>query len=241
MFQWTKKSSEFSESVIDILLQWMRRKLLAPLPSIVTKTLLYVGASVVAWPLIEHIVFSAILKTALGIDLGIQPPGADAYLAGVALMVAGAVYSYKVIATNAQRELRIVDAKTSVLSKIWELGDDAVQQATELVGFYVHQPKNVIEIASSAHGAAYDFMDALRKNRPFILSEELYREAKELAEKCSYECRVFNGHLSNIKSKSKSFSLPLALKEAEAAARELEVMREGFCRSLTKYLKTISG
>lgn len=241
MAKWTEKNSQRIDALFDIALQWIKRSLLSPLTSVVTKSLLYVGASIMAWPLIENIIISGILKNALGFDLGIKPPGVEAFVTGLVLMLSGALYSYKVYSKTADREMRIVDANTSVLSTIWVLCGEAVKQSTNLVSYYPTQPADIYKKLETAFNVTYEAIDLLKKHRPFILPESIYLEAMALAEKCEFECRMFDGYLRNLKSPSVSFTPHQALKEAEREYHATNNLYESLCKSIRNHINSIRG
>ncbi|WP_342651252.1 hypothetical protein [Pseudomonas sp. REB1044] len=70
MFKWMRNRSKPREILVETLIEFVRRSLLPSISSVVTKSLLYVGASLMAWPLIESIFLSGILKNSLELTWG---------------------------------------------------------------------------------------------------------------------------------------------------------------------------
>ena len=78
----------WDEYIDPIIKKWF----LSPFSNVVTRIFLYVGAGLVAAPLLEHLIIKVVLSKYLDINLPIEVPDIPAYVAGVTLMVAGATY-----------------------------------------------------------------------------------------------------------------------------------------------------
>lgn len=78
----------WDEYIDPIIKKWF----LSPFSNVVTKTFLYIGAGVVAAPLLAHLLIKVILLKYFDINLPIDVPDIPAYVTGVILMVVGAVY-----------------------------------------------------------------------------------------------------------------------------------------------------
>ena len=77
----------------ELIWPFLKMKLLSSFSNKVTKILLYTGGSIVTMPLIEHLVVKVILLKLFGVDLPIDVPDVPAYVAGVSLMLIGAVHN----------------------------------------------------------------------------------------------------------------------------------------------------
>ena len=83
----------WKEYIDPIIKKWI----LSPFSNFVTKTFLYIGAGVVAAPMLEHLLLKVILLEYLGIDLPIDVPDVPAYITGVVLMTLGALYNLAIV------------------------------------------------------------------------------------------------------------------------------------------------
>lgn len=79
----------WDEYIDPIIKKWF----LSPFSNFVTKVFLYVGAGLVATPLLEHLIVKVILLKYFDINLPIDVPDQLAYISGVILMVVGAIYN----------------------------------------------------------------------------------------------------------------------------------------------------
>ncbi|RLW64043.1 MAG: hypothetical protein B6D73_14305 [gamma proteobacterium symbiont of Stewartia floridana] len=66
---------------------------MSPFSNTVTKVFLYVGAGLLAAPLLEHLIIKVILLKYFEIEIPIDVPDTSAYVAGVILMINGALYN----------------------------------------------------------------------------------------------------------------------------------------------------
>ena len=71
----------------------VKRWIYAPFSNKVTKFLIFVGAGIVATPLIEHLILKVIFEYLFEVQVPIDVPDTEAYFAGVSLMLGGALYN----------------------------------------------------------------------------------------------------------------------------------------------------
>lgn len=81
--------SKFWREYVD---PYIKRWVLSPFSNFVTKAFLYTGIALVAAPVFEHLLIKVILKEVFDVELQIDVPDVPAYIAGVVLMVFGALY-----------------------------------------------------------------------------------------------------------------------------------------------------
>ncbi|MBU0912942.1 MAG: hypothetical protein KKF22_10425 [Gammaproteobacteria bacterium] len=81
------------KSGLEELKEIVKRWLLSPFSNKVTRILLYTGAAVVAAPVIEHLIIKTVLMKLFDINIPIDVPDIPAYIAGVALMIFGALHN----------------------------------------------------------------------------------------------------------------------------------------------------
>ncbi|WP_100186067.1 hypothetical protein [Marinomonas sp. BSi20584] len=82
------KKNIWDEYIDPIIKKWF----LSPFSNLVTKTFLFVGAGLVATPLLGHLIIKVILSKYFDINIPIDVPDIPAYIAGVILMVSGSAY-----------------------------------------------------------------------------------------------------------------------------------------------------
>lgn len=78
----------WDEYIDPIIKKWF----LSPFSNSVTKIFLYVGAGLVAAPILEHLIIKVLLLKYFDINLPIDVPDIPAYISGVVLMIVGALY-----------------------------------------------------------------------------------------------------------------------------------------------------
>jgi hypothetical protein len=79
----------WDEYIGPIIKKWF----LSPFSNFVTKSFLYVGAALLAAPILEHLIIKVLLLKYFDIDLPIDVPDVPTYISGVVLMIAGAIYN----------------------------------------------------------------------------------------------------------------------------------------------------
>ena len=94
---------DWSEHVHPFIQRW----LFAPFSNKVTKLLLYTGMTIIAAPLVEHLIFKVVLKKAFNFDLPIDVPDVPAYIAGVSLMVIGALHNLLYLHLENRKQKRL--------------------------------------------------------------------------------------------------------------------------------------
>lgn len=106
----------------ELLLVWLRIRIRSPVANWLSKGAFLVGALLVSTPLFEHLIFTAMLKHVIGIDLGISVPDTGAYVAGCTLMLAGLVHNLVFVRLTQQHVENVKATRTSTYKELWVLG-----------------------------------------------------------------------------------------------------------------------
>ena len=177
-----------------LLINWIDKKLRSPFSNAITRSVLAVGALIVATPLLEHLLFNAILKKLLGIDLGIEVPDLNAYIFGTLLIVVSLAHNLLFIKLTHAHELKVADAKLSVYKKLWSKIDSAADSTFRTTNLYCTEYSETDEsYALAAEEAVIECLDFLRKNRPFFFSDDLYKLSTNMCSDCMKELKAFRG------------------------------------------------
>ena len=160
----------------NIFLRWLSRKLRSPFSNFATKFVLFVGAGVVASPLIEHLIFSALMDKILGIKLGVEVPDTEAYIFGTLLIFISLSHNLIFVRINHKYQVELKDAETSVYKNLWSKLDSLHDDTARLINFYTtYYDEQEEKYTIQAEESLIDFADYLRKNRPFFFSETAKR------------------------------------------------------------------
>ena len=176
----------------DLLKAWLEKKLRSPFSNGITRSVLTIGALIVATPLVEHLLFNAILKQMFGIDLGIEVPDLNAYIFGSLLILAALGHNLLFIKLTHVHELKVADAKLSVYKELWSKIDSAADSTFKTTNLYCTKYSASDEQhALEAEEFVIDCLDFLRKNRPFFFSDTLYQLAIKMCSGCMEELKAF--------------------------------------------------
>ena len=227
-----------------LFLDWIKRKLRSPFSNFVTKLVLYCGIGIVASPIIEHLIFRAILKHWLGIDLGIEIPGLNAYIFGSILIVIGVIHNLIFIKFNQDYAIRIKDAKTSVYRELWVKCDKMIDDVCRLEHLYMTSySDDDSDYALKAEESSMEFMNFMRINRPFMFSEEFYEKTSEIYKACIWEAQCFRGHISKkkelLETGNTQCDFNLALRETSAQMNSITNKYGDICSEIRDFLDEI--
>jgi hypothetical protein len=232
------------ENLWELWMLWIKRKIQSPFSNGVTKALLYTGAAVVATPLLEHLVFNAILKNIMNIDLGIKVPDINAYVTGSILMVLGAAHNIVYLVLRNERDLKIVEAKNSVYRELWSYCDVAIDDVVRLGHLYTSkQSPDDEKYVAQAENSTIKYMEFLRKHRPFLFSEEFYQHGCELNRASWVQIRCFRACMHKkkeyLKTGASDYDFYLAEKEINKELDILIAQYHDFCEKIRKYVESI--
>ena len=230
------------KEIWSLFTTWLKVKIQSPFSNVVTKFLLFAGAMLVATPLLEHLLFGAILKHWLGIDLGIEVPDLKAYISGCFLMFLGAAHNLIFIKLRHERDIQVAEAKTSVYRELWEYCDKAVDDVVRLNNLYITKSSpNDKKYVEQAEGSVMQFMDFLRLHRPFLFSEDFYDKGSELNKSCWWQIRCFRACMQSKKEHEEngntSYDFCLAEKETKKEMDELVEKYNSFCSEIREFVE----
>jgi hypothetical protein len=178
----------------QLAILWISKKIRSPFSNYATKLVLILGSTIIATPLLEHLIVNAFLKHLLGIDLGIEVPDTAAYVAGGCLIALSLVHNLAFIKLNQNYQVRIKDTEISVYKAIWDKLDTVLDDTARLSNLYItYYSIEDEELALKAEESVISCMDLLRKNRPFYFSEEFYAKCASINNDAYREIRGFRG------------------------------------------------
>ncbi len=223
------KRSDAWNITVEAVLCFLRR----PFSNIVTKTLLFTGAAVFVSPAIEHLVFNALLRDWLGIDLGIEVPGVEAYAFGTLLMSIGAAHNLIFVYLNSTHALNEKKLKVSVYKEFWVRLDCLVDDVARLVNLYctICAPRDK-ELAEKVESSYFNYVEYLRENRPFFFSEEFYEDGMEIAAESQSEIAAFWACFSEKKNPNTTYQFHMAEKTAREQFRSIKAKYENLCQKV---------
>jgi len=223
------KRSEIWSLIVEAVLRFLRR----PFSNIVTKTLLFTGAAVFVSPVIEHLLFNAVLRDWLGIDLGIEVPGINAYAFGTLLMFIGAAHNLTFVYLNSTHVLNEKKLRVSVYKEFWLRLDCLVDDVARLNNLYcsTYAPRDK-ELVEKAESSYFNYVEYLRKNRPFFFSEDFYEDGMEIATISSSEISAFWACYSEKKNPNTTYQFHMAEKVARKQLRSIKDKYENLCQKV---------
>lgn len=169
-----KNKNIWDEYIDPLFKKWF----LSPFSNTVTKIFLYVGAGLVAAPLLEHLIIKVILLKYFEIDIPVDVPDTPAYIAGVLLMVSGALYNLvHIFLVNRSKQIEIEVAREK---KKLEVPHD--QKIIEkLLSYLPYENMGYWMETSPTGGIRRDFADGLEQCVKFTTPP--YRFYNEVVEK----------------------------------------------------------
>lgn len=154
--------------------------------------MLFVGSGIVATPLLEHLILNAVLKHVFGIDLGIEVPDTQAYIAGGVLIALSLAHNLLFIKLNHSYQISVKDVEISVYKSLWEKLDTALDDTARLSNLYsTYYSTQDDDLALKAEESIISCTDWLRKNRPFYFSDDFYEKCVSICNDAYVEARAF--------------------------------------------------
>ncbi|BBW93786.1 hypothetical protein PS1M3_38730 [Pseudoalteromonas sp. PS1M3] len=165
----------------DLFALWISKKIRSPFSNFATKFTLIIGSTIVASPIIEHLLFNAILKQWLNIDLNIEVPDLNAYIFGSSLIVFSLIHNLIYVKLTNQYQVKLKEVEGSVYKKLWEHLDTVIDNSARLINLYTKvYDESFDEYALKAEESIIACADFLRKNRPFFFSENFYEKCVDI-------------------------------------------------------------
>lgn len=160
---------------------WISKKIRSPFSNFATKFSLIIGSTIVASPIIEHLIFNAILKEWLNIDLKIEVPDLNAYIFGTALIMFSLIHNLIYIKLTNQYQVKMKDIEGSVYKKLWVHLDTVIDDTARLINLYSKEyDESFDEYALKAEESIIACASFLRKNRPFFFSDSFYEKCADI-------------------------------------------------------------
>lgn len=243
-----------SNQIWDLAVEWVSKKIRSPFSNYVTKSLLIIGASIIAAPLFGHLILNALLKHVFDIDLGIEPPGTMTYIASLCFMLLAVVNNTIHNYFTLSHQARINEAKVSIYKETWGKLDAVFDDTARLSNLYAtHYLPRDDELVLKAEESIVSCTDWLRKNRPFYYSESLYEKCSEICSQAIQETLAFRDCIRAKKKEEATIGKNASLtkqiefynkvysyeKSQKEAVRNLRVMRgqyDAVCAELRKEL-----
>ena len=164
-----------------LFIEWLSKKIRSPFSNFATKATLILGGSIVASPIIEHLIFNAILKSWLGVDLKIEVPDTEAYLFGSLLICISLVHNLIFIKLTNSYQIKLNESKDLAYRGAWESLDNVIDDTARLLHLFTKEyDKSFDDLTLKAEESIISCTSYLRKNRPFFFSEELYTKSSEI-------------------------------------------------------------
>ncbi|WCR44563.1 hypothetical protein [Stutzerimonas frequens] len=246
-----------SNQIWSLAISWISKKIRSPFSNFATRFVLILGGGIVATPLIENLLINAFLKHGLGIDLGIEVPSSQAYIAGCTLIAASLIHNLVFIKLNNDHAIRAKDVEVSVYKSIWEKLDTVLDDTARLSNLYLtYYSEEDDKLALKAEESVILCADHLRKNRPFYFSEEFYEKCASINNDAYREIRGFRGCLKAKKLEeesigkeaslteqidyyNKNYDYDLARKEAVRNISRIQSNYEDICKDIRIHLSAI--
>lgn len=199
-----------------------------------------VGALIVSTPLLEHLVFTALLKQLLGIDLGISVPDANAYSAGCLLMLSALTHNLIFVRLNQKHAEIVKSTKTSTYKELWVHVDCMVDSTVRLSNLYCTRYRDSDKTyAEKAEQAIAILLEHTRKNRPFYFSEALYKQVTDLSRLCIDHTKSFRSCIQMKEENTMSYDFSLAEKSIHSEYKSMNTQYEAICTVIRLYVEEI--
>lgn len=204
--------------------EWFQRMVRRPFSNQLSKTVVWIGALIVATPPLEHLLISTLLERALGIDLGIEAPDLSAYIAGTTVIALGLLNHLAYIFLNLKHENEQGEARVSEYRELWTRIHTMADSTLRLSNLY-NRAYNDSDQAylSKAQEDVTEVQKYVGLHKPFLPSQEIVSRSLALAQDCRREAEAFLGVIEVKKRPSSNYSLARAIKEASDAGGRIEV------------------
>ncbi len=228
------------KELYSIFLIWLKIRVRSPISNWLSKAAFILGAMVVSTPLIEQLVFTAILKKIFGIDIGISVPDVKAYIAGSFLITAAMAHNLLFVKLNQQHAENQRNIKTSIYKEIWVLIDDMIDSTVRLTNLYCTEYKEADDsYATTCEDAIIKALEHARKNRPFYFSEDFYKMVTNLSTTCLSQAASFRECITMKKKDNHDYSFYLAQESINSEYRELILNYDKICDEIRSYISAI--
>lgn len=212
----------------QLLIDWIRTRIRSPISNHLSKGTFYTGALVVATPLFEHLLFTAILKQVFGIDLGISVPDTNAYIAGSGLIFLSLLHNIAYIKLTQDFSTKQKAEKIALYQELWEKVDAMIDDTARLVHLYcTHYKDTDKDYALKAENSIHSTLDYVRKNRLKLASPQIYDTITQLARACGSHTRSFRACIDMKTRDDGSYDFALAQKSIN---QELSTMVADYTR-----------
>jgi hypothetical protein len=206
----------------ELLIDWIRTRIRSPISNRLSKGTFYTGAFIVATPLLEHLFFTAILKQAFGIDLGISVPDTNAYMAGSGLILLSLLHNITYIKLTQDFSTKQKAEKIALYQELWERVDSMIDDTARLVHLYCTHPKDTDkDYALKAENSIHSTLEYVRRNRLKLASQQIHDTITQLAQDCGSHTRSFRACIDMKTREDGSYDFAVAQKTIN---RELSVM-----------------
>ncbi|MCF3479265.1 hypothetical protein GUV60_04280 [Stenotrophomonas maltophilia] len=210
-----------------LAIEWIQRMVRRPLSNKLSKTVVWIGALIVAAPPLENLLISTILKKFFEIDLGIETPDLYTYIAGTTVIALGLLNHFAYIFLNLKHEREQGEARVSEFRELWTrihtMADSTLRLSNLYGGAYRDSDQTYL---SKAHEDVTKVQEYVGLNKPFIPSQDIVSKSLALAQNCRMEAEAFLGVIDMKKCPSSNYSLARAAKEASDAGGKIEVAYE---------------
>lgn len=206
----------------ELVLLGVKTMIRRPLSNWLSKATFIAGGLIVSTPLFEHLVFSALLKHTLDIDLGISVPDIPAYIAGGLIILSALTHNLLFVMLNQQYALQQQSQQTEGLRMLWGHVDTTSDDTVRLTNLYCTPAKQSdVKYVDKADESILLMMEYARKHRPFLISDDIYEEVMALSALCRRETAAFRACVQMKKKKNADYDFLLARKTAMEQADEL--------------------
>jgi hypothetical protein len=217
----------------ELLVLWLKHIIRRPVSNWLSKTAFIVGSLIVSTPLLEHLLFTALLKQVLGIDLGITVPDKNAYIAGSLIMISAMLHNLAFVKLNQSYSLAQSTKKNSELKILWNYIDSMVDDTVRLTALYCTPYKKTDETyATKADHSIIAALDFARKNKPFLLSDKIYDNVMDLSVTCRDHTRSFWACLTMKKEGTLNYDFALAQKSINTEYSDLKATYDEICHRI---------
>lgn len=203
-------------------IQWLKRLLRSPFSNFATRITLGLGGTILATPLFEHLVANAVLKRVFNVDLGINVPDMETFLFGTIVVALALAHNLTFVWLNQSHQLELMNHRTSFYKELWSLLDAMVDDTARLAKLYITRADDDdFECAEKADASFFAFLEFVRKNRPFFLTESLYDDCTTIARSCKTQVTAFRYCAHEKRKEDSSYLFEEAYKVTKAEIREI--------------------
>ncbi|PYD09044.1 hypothetical protein DND62_24270 [Pseudomonas syringae pv. pisi] len=197
-----------------LALAWASKRIRSPFSNFATKFVLFLGSGIVATPLLEHLIFNAVLNHFFGIDLGIEVPDTQAYIAGVVLIALSLTHNLLFNKLDHSYQVNIKNVETSIYKSLWDKLDAVLDDTARLSNLYsTYYSAQDDDLALKTEESIISCADHLRKNRPFYFSDDFYEKCISICNDSYVEARAFRACIQAKKEEELAIGKDASLSE----------------------------